>query len=115
MNFVHYHIKFPYICNIYDDNNMFYNNLWGFTNDPLYLVYNCRTGKPCIAYFFTFTDLYGVRFIWNFWSVTFSSGEAAWALEAHLERPEGQKNQVARPNFLVVPPMLFQSSIARFP
>jgi hypothetical protein len=40
MNFLLDDIEFPYICNIYDDDYMFYIDLWGFTNDPIYLGYN---------------------------------------------------------------------------
>jgi hypothetical protein len=40
MNFVIYYHEFPHICIIYDDNIMIYIDLWRFTDDPLYLVYN---------------------------------------------------------------------------
>ena len=54
MNFVLYHIEFPHICNIYDDNTMFYIDLWGFTNDPLYLVYNSAEQENPVLCIFHF-------------------------------------------------------------
>ena len=54
MNFVLYHIEFPHICNIYDDNTMFYIDLWGFTNDPLYLGYNSAEQENPVLYIFHF-------------------------------------------------------------
>jgi hypothetical protein len=54
MNFVLYHIEFPYICNIYDDNTMFSINLLGFTNDLLYLVYNPAKQENSVLCIFHF-------------------------------------------------------------
>ncbi len=54
MNFVLYHIEFPHICNIYDDNTIFYIDLWGFTNDPLYLGYNSAEQENPVLCIFHF-------------------------------------------------------------
>jgi hypothetical protein len=48
------HIEFPHICNIYDDNTMFYIDLWGFTNDPLYLIYKSIEQKFLVLCIFHF-------------------------------------------------------------
>ena len=76
---------------------MFYIDLWGFTNDPLYLVYNSAEQENPVSPISTFRDLYRVKLTWDFWSVTFSSGGTAWALEAHLEGPEAQTSPGGAP------------------
>jgi hypothetical protein len=90
MNFVLYHIKFPHIYNIYDDNTMVYIDLWEFTNDPFYLVYNSAEQEYPVSPIFHFQR--PIRSNWPvIFGVTFSSGEAPWNLEAHLDGPEAQK------------------------
>jgi hypothetical protein len=51
MNFILYHIKFPHIYNIYDDNIKFYIDLWRFTNNFLYLVYIPAEKDSCFIYY----------------------------------------------------------------
>jgi hypothetical protein len=90
MNFVLYHIEFPHICNIYDDNNIFYIYLWGFTNDPLYLVYNPAEQENIVSCIFHFQRSIRSQIDQGFWSIIFSSGGTQWTFESHLERPEGR-------------------------
>ena len=65
---------------------------------PFIWFITLQNRKILFCVFFTFTDLYGVKLSWDFWSVTFSSGEAPWALEPHLERPEARKRPGGAPS-----------------
>ena len=64
---------------------------------PFIWVITLQNRKTLVCVFFTFRDLYEVKLTWDFWSVTFSSEEAPWALEAHLERPEARKRPGGAP------------------
>ena len=59
---------------------------------PFIWFITLQNRKTLFRVFFTFRDLYGVKLTWDFWIIIFSSGGTAWALEAHLERPEGRKS-----------------------
>jgi hypothetical protein len=57
MNFIIYLHKFSHICNIYDDNIMFYNDLFRFTNDLFYLGDNSAEQENRVLYIFHFQKL----------------------------------------------------------
>ena len=92
MNFSLYLHEFPHICNIYDDNTMFYIDLWGFTNDPLYLVYNSAEQEYLVLCIFHFQRPIRIKIDLGFLEHHFFIGRNNMGPEAHVERPEGRKS-----------------------
>jgi hypothetical protein len=86
-----YHIEFPHICNIYDDNIIFILIYGDLPMIHFIWFITLQNRKTPFCVYFTFREIYGVKLTWDFWSIIFSSAEAPWALEAHMERPEGRK------------------------
>ena len=76
---------------------MFYIDLWGFTNDPLYLVYNSAEQENPVLCIFHFQRPIRSQIELGFLEGHFLSGEATWALETYLEGPEAQKRAGGAP------------------
>jgi hypothetical protein len=89
MNFVLYHTEFPHICNIYNINNIFYIDLWGFINDPLYLVYNSAEEEFHVLCIFHFEKPIRSQIDLRFLERHFFIGRSTMDL---WRKPEAQKS-----------------------
>jgi hypothetical protein len=69
---------------------MFYNILWGFLIDPLYLVITLQERKTLFCVFLSFTDLPGLKLTWDFWNINILSREAPGQEQVNETRLSGR-------------------------
>jgi hypothetical protein len=87
-----------HICNKYDVISMFYINLRGFINDPIYLGYNSAEQENPILRIFHFQGPLRRQIELGFWDVNISSREPAGAPGPHEEGSEAQTRHGGAPS-----------------
>ena len=91
MNFVVYCHIFQYICILYNVISMFYIDFWGFTNDPLYLVYNSVGQENPVLRIFNFQGPKLSQMDLGFFEDYFFMKTNTWSTGTSRAEPGGPK------------------------
>jgi hypothetical protein len=94
---------------------MSYNDLWGFSIEPLILVITLQNRKTLFCVFFLhFRNLPGLKLTWDFLGVNILPREAPGEEEVNKTRPRGQASiGGAAPSQAVPPEPVWALSLQR--